>query len=59
MRKLLSEKKRDGKKKKKMFKISHREDTITDYPETNVTLVEKSSGQQRFFWSSIILNPQV
>lgn len=58
MRKLLSEKKRDG-KKKKMFKISQREDTITDYPETNVTLVEKSSGQQRFFWSSIILNPQV
>lgn len=57
MRKL-SEKKRDG-KKKKMFKISQREDTITDYPETNVTLVEKSSGQQRFFWSSIILNPQV
>lgn len=35
------------------------EDTITDHPETNVTLVEKSSGQQRFFWSSIILNPQV
>lgn len=58
MRKLLSEKKRDG-KKKKMFKISQREDTITDYPETNVTLVEKSSGQQRFFWSSIILKPQV
>lgn len=46
-------------KRKKMFKISQREDTITDYPETNVTLVEKSSGQQRFFWSSIILNPQV
>lgn len=29
------------------------EDTITDHPETNVTLVEKSSGQRRF--SGVVL----